>query len=196
MGIPNPADPIRKRSQVQNIKRLLKDEGKIIEHLLFAIGVNSGLRVGDLLKLQVSDLWDEDGNPRKEFSMRTQKTGSLAYVQINQAIIEVMNQASNVINIYNPDAYLFALRKNPLKRETVSRMVKRWCKQVGIDSGNYSAHSLRKTFAFHMWTQHGKTFDALAIVSKALGHKSTGTTMDYLGIRRAQVAEWQNDLNL
>lgn len=33
-------------------------------------------------------------------------------------------------------------------------------------------------------------------IDKALGHKSTGDTMDYLGIRREQLEDLQVDLNL
>ena len=57
---------------------------------------------------------------------------------------------------------------------------KRWCHDVGLDEGNYSAHSLRKTFAYQLWVEQGKTDEGLIIVSKALGHKNTGTTMDHL----------------
>ncbi len=89
------------------------------------------------------------------------------------------------------DAPLF-----PMHRRTASRWVKAWCHAVGIDRGTYSAHSLRKTFAYQHWLEQGKTDEALVIVSKALGHKNTGTTMDYLGIRRQRIREWQMELSL
>jgi integrase len=89
------------------------------------------------------------------------------------------------------DAILF-----PITRRTATRWVKRWCLSAGIDQGNYSAHSLRKTFAYHLWVSKGKDFEALVVVSKALGHHSTGVTLDYLGIRREQIAQAQLSLNL
>jgi len=48
----------------------------------------------------------------------------------------------------------------------------------------------------HTTSGKNKAFEALAIVSKALGHQNTGTTMDSLGIRRKQIAKWQIKLNL
>ena len=125
------------------------------------------------------------------FSSCAQKTGSLAITQINAAILEAMCFAAPVVPLHDLDAPLF-----PVHRRTASRWVKRWCHQVGIDRGTYSAHSLRKTFAYQHWLERDKTDEALVIVSKALGHKSTGTTMDYLGIRRQQIREWQMELSL
>lgn len=191
MPIPKPADPIRDRRHIRAIKALLKADDKHLPYLLFTVAINSGLRVSDLLQLHIGDLWTEEGTPRSQFSTRAQKTGSLAVTQINQAIKDAMNSAAQDISVQDSDALLF-----PMTRKTVSQWVKQWCHQVGIDHGHYSAHSLRKTFAYHLWGEQGKTFEALVIVSKALGHQSTGTTMDYLGIRREQIAKWQTKLNL
>lgn len=170
---------------------MLKADQKPLEYLFFTVGINSGLRVGDMLTLTIGDLWELEGKPRKEFSMRAQKTGSLAITQINPAIQEAMSFASTQVPLHDLDAPLF-----PFHRRTASRWVKTWCKAAGIDRGTYSAHSLRKTFAYQHWLEQNKTDEALVIVSKALGHKSTGTTMDYLGIRRQQIREWQMELSL
>jgi integrase len=187
----NPTDPIRDRRHIRAIKSTLKAEKKAVQYLLFTLGINSGLRVGDLLKLHVDDLWKSDGVPRKEFSRRAQKNKALAITQINDAILEAMRFSESSIPTYDLDAPLF-----DVSRQMVGRWVKQWCHDVGIDRGNYSAHTLRKTFAYQLWTEQGRSFEALVVVSKALGHQSTGTTLDYLGIRREQIAKWQKTLNL
>jgi len=193
MPIPNPADPIRDRRHISSIKNNLKATNKAREYLLFTLAINSGLRVGDLLSLKIRDLWTLEGKPRKQFSTRAQKTGSLAITQINNAIQEAMQFAveQRAVPIHELDAPVFSV-----SRQMVSRWVKKWCNAVGMDRGNFSAHSLRKTFAYQLWLEQGKSDEALVVVSKALGHKSTGTTMDYLGIRREQIAKWQTKLNL
>jgi integrase len=191
MPTPKPADPIRDRRHIRAIKDHLKARDKRVELLLFTIAINSGLRVEDLLQLKIGDIWDLDGKPTAEFSIRAQKTGALAVTQINQAIQTAMNFAKPALPINDLDQPLFATH-----RRSVSRWVKQWAHAVGIDTGNYSAHSLRKTFAYQLWLEQGKTDEALVIVSKALGHKNTGVTMDYIGIRREQIAEWQSELNL
>lgn len=105
--------------------------------------------------------------------------------------VSALTLAAPVVPTYEPDAPQFAV-----SRQQATRWVKRWCHDVGIDRGNYSAHSLRKIFAYQLWSLRGRTFEALVVVSKALGHKSMGTTLDYLGVRREQIAEWQSNLNL
>lgn len=191
MPIPIPADPIRDVRHIRQIKNLLKAADKRVEFLYFTISVNSGLRVGDMLSLTVDDLWDAGSIPRKEFAKHTEKTGAFIITQINRTIGEAMRFAAPVLPLHDPDALLF-----PITRQTVSNWVKRWCHEVGIDQGNYSAHTTRKTCAYQLWAKQGKTFEALLVVSKALGHKNVDDTITYLGISREMIQEWQGELNL
>ena len=48
-------DPIRDRKQLENMKRYLKVHN-LRDWLLFVLGINSGLRVSDLLALQIEDV--------------------------------------------------------------------------------------------------------------------------------------------
>ena len=64
-------DPIRSQKQIDNMKRFLK-ERKLRDWLLFTIGINSGLRISDLLQLTVEDVKGKD-----RISIREQKTGKL-----------------------------------------------------------------------------------------------------------------------
>lgn len=134
--IPKPADPIRDRRHIKAIKSMLKADEERVKYLFFTVGINSGLRVSDLLDLRVGDLWTPEGEPRREFSTRAQKTGSLAITQINQAVREAMTFAEPDVPTYDPDAILFQV-----SRQMVSRWVKKWAHQVGIDRGTYSAYS-------------------------------------------------------
>src|SRR3990172_6636700 len=47
-------DPIRRLEDIKAIKSILSDKPRDL--LLFAMGVNSGLRAGDLLRLKVKDV--------------------------------------------------------------------------------------------------------------------------------------------
>ena len=51
-------DPIRRFEDVQTIKKMLGRSPRDL--LLFTIGVNNGLRVGDLLNLKVKDVKPEE----------------------------------------------------------------------------------------------------------------------------------------
>jgi len=84
----------------------------------------------------------------------------------------------------------------PISERTVNRWLKRWCCQTGLGAGNYSAHTLRKTFAYQLWALNGKTTEALAFVQGKLGHKTPGATLDYLGIGRADLRDMRSDVAL
>jgi len=196
--IATPADPIRDRSKISLIKEMLKGRGKKEQYLLFVIGVNSGLRAGDILQLTYDDLYNKDGSIKKQFAKHTQKNtskkrkhGSRVIVQINKSIQEALRFAHEGLDVTD----ILTRRLFLIHSRTLTRWVKRWCHDVGLE-GNYSTHTLRKTFAYHLWDRQGRSDEALVIVSKALGHRHTGTTMDYLGIRRETIEDLQVELNL
>ncbi|WP_435050725.1 hypothetical protein [Desulfonatronospira thiodismutans] len=47
-------EPIRRLEDIKAIKKLLKDSPRDL--LLFTMGINNGLRIGDLLRLKVEDV--------------------------------------------------------------------------------------------------------------------------------------------
>lgn len=47
-------EPIRSLEDIRAIKKLLSDKPR--DYLLFTMGINNGLRIGDLLKLKVRDV--------------------------------------------------------------------------------------------------------------------------------------------
>ena len=53
-------DPIRDLRKVTQIKNTLKGANKIRDLVLFHLGINSALRLSDLLRIQVQDVFDED----------------------------------------------------------------------------------------------------------------------------------------
>ena len=189
--IPSPADPIKDRRFIRSIKAILKDEHKFDEYLLFTLAINSGLRVSDLTQLTVGDLWTNEGKPRRKGRVKTEKTGAWADFQINEAIKGAMALYQKVHERREENERVF-----PVTTRTVTRWVKRWCEVVGLEAGSYSAHSLRKTYAYQLWSLNGKTYEALTVVQKTLNHKTPGTTLDYLGISREQIEAMQASLNL
>ena len=62
-------EPIRNKKQIDAMKKYLKGQN-MRDYLLFVLGINSGLRISDLLKLKVEEVLDRD-----RISIREQKTG-------------------------------------------------------------------------------------------------------------------------
>jgi integrase len=86
------------------------------------------------------------------------------------------------------DHYLFKSRKGknyPLTTYAVTMMVQRWCDEINL-SGNYGAHTLRKTWCYHQRKTFGVSWELLA---KRLNHSSPSITRRYLGVQEEEVEE-------
>ena len=53
-------DPIKDIESINSIKEILKKKSQR-DVLLFVFGINTGIRVSDLLSLKVEDIWDGEG---------------------------------------------------------------------------------------------------------------------------------------
>lgn len=52
-------EPIRDKGKIERVKRILKENGSR-DYLLFLLGINSGLRISDILNLKVCDVKDKE----------------------------------------------------------------------------------------------------------------------------------------
>jgi integrase len=64
---------IRDRKKLAQIKNLLRGQRRFRDLLLFVVGINTALRVSDLLSLRISDFVDEAGglNPASGSARRS-----------------------------------------------------------------------------------------------------------------------------
>ena len=65
--------PIRDKKKIETMKKILKARN-VRDYCLFTLGINSGLRISDLLQLDVKDVVDENGKIRDRISLREKKT--------------------------------------------------------------------------------------------------------------------------
>ena len=108
---------------IKSIKKLLTDVPR--DRLLFILGVNSGLRVQDLLTLKVSDLDGRKVGDR--IAIRKLKTGKDNVLVVNQEILAAFKDYT-VTTAPEAGHYLFRSRKGrnyPLTTYAVTGMVKR-----------------------------------------------------------------------
>ena len=172
--------PIQNTKDIQAIKSLLSDRPRDL--LLFTLGINNGIRTGDLLKLKVSDL--KDLKPGDSIQIRESKTKKTNTLVINKEVHKALRHFLNTQNP-NDDEYLFKSRQRnqALTVMVVNRMIKSWCKSINLP-GNYGAHTLRKTFGYIQRTKFGVGFEVLC---RRFNHSSPAITMRYLGITDQEV---------
>jgi integrase len=81
----NFVEPIRSTKKIAQIKNLLRGQGRFRDLLLFVVGINTALRISDLLPLKIGNFLDEDGNIRRRFWIRERKRGKRHEVVINNS---------------------------------------------------------------------------------------------------------------
>ncbi len=181
-GVPKTVEPIRKKKDIKSISTLLKDKPR--DHLLFTMGINNGLRTGDLLKLKVKDVIHL--KPGESIQIIENKTKKRNILMINKIVHKSLQ---NYLQKTKPDedAFLFNGRKGsaPITIPSINRLIKSWTSDINLP-GKYGAHSLRKTFGYIQRMEYGTSYEVLC---KRYQHSSPAITVRYLGIQDKEVDE-------
>ncbi|WP_027178894.1 tyrosine-type recombinase/integrase [Maridesulfovibrio bastinii] len=176
-------EPFTNLKDIRNVKRLLRTKPRDL--LLWVMGINSGLRVQDLLSLRIEDLKDKKVGDR--IAVREKKTNKENVIVINK---EIASCFKFYMDKFEPDDnhFLFRSRKGinyPITTYRVTGLVKEWASSLNIQ-GNYGAHSLRKTFCYVQRVHYGTPWEVLC---QRLRHSSPSITRRYLGIQNEEVEE-------
>ena len=152
-------DPFIETRTLRSIKRLLADSPR--DKLLFVMGINSGLRVQDLLALRVAAVRGLKLGDR--ISIQEKKTGKPNVLIANKEILSALEEYLAVAPTEDRH-YLFKSRKtanSPLTTLTVTKKVKAWAAAINL-KGNFGAHTLRKTWTYHQRREFGVSWEVLA----------------------------------
>jgi len=190
MAFNTEVEPIRNIKDVQKIKQYLYGKDSKRDYCIFVVGVNVGLRAGDLLSLKVADV--SDGNKIfDEVTIKEQKTGKIKTFTLNKSAKEAIYEYLQTSGI-EPDGYLFKSRKaEHLGVRPLHHIVKSTLRELNI-KGNFGTHSLRKTMAFHRYN-NGVPLETL---QKMLNHSSSAITLRYIGITKEVITDCYNAVNL
>ncbi len=187
-------EPIRDVEKIEAIKAHLRDRN-LRDEALFVLGINSALRIGDLLSLKVGDVVDGKGNILDATRIQEQKTGKTKLFPLNRSARETLEMYLQTRRDLSSDAPLFPSPRHgglsPLSRWSARRMLHEAGKAVGLS--RIGTHSLRKTFGYHVYK---KTGGNLGLVQKLLNHSSSDNTLRYIGIDRDEMNATYLNLNL
>lgn len=191
-----PAKPITSTSKVLDIQDYLKYKS-YRNYVLFLIGVTTGYRAGDLVKLKVRDI--KEALRRKEFTIyEGKKMNSKNIREKNRRprTVELIPELAKILKEYIKDKkdyeYIFPSRKGtnkPIGVQAVSNILK--------EAGNYfglydiTAHSMRKTYAYKIYIESDKDIVA---VKELLGHRSIEETKLYIGLDREKYHQYSKSL--
>ncbi len=194
----NFVEPIRDRKKISQIKNLLRGQRRYRDLLLLVVGINSALRISDLLQLRIGHFIEDHKRVRQRFWIKEQKRNKRHEVIINRSIREALGEYLKAYHSVTeePNNFVFFNTKTngysaPIKRGQAWKFIVSICKEVGL-RGNYGTHSLRKTWGYHA-RMNGVD---LALIMHKLNHESIAYTKRYLGITDDELLEVSQRLNL
>ncbi len=167
----NHVQPIRDLEKLELIKEYLKEQNER-DYIMFMVGVNTGLRISDILKLKVRDVNSE------YISMREQKTKKQKRIIITSALRRVLK---SYIADKDEDDYLVKSRKGknkPIGRSRAYKILNEVAKKAKLTE--IGTHTLRKTFGYHFYQQ---TKD-VAMLQELFNHHSPKVTLRYIGVNQ------------
>ncbi|MGG3448645.1 site-specific integrase [Domibacillus aminovorans] len=167
----NFVQPIRETEKIEDVKEYFKEESER-NYLLFLMGINTGLRISDILKLRVSDVRDH------HIILREQKTGKQKWIRITPALRREIN---NYIGSKDDVEYLFKSRQGknkPIGRSMAYKILQRAASEFRLK--DIGTHTLRKTFGYHFYQQ---TKD-VAMLQEIFNHSSPDITLRYIGVNQ------------
>ncbi len=182
--------PIRDLKKIETIKKLLKQQN-LRDYCLFVVGINSGLRISDLLKLQVSDVID--GNKLKDrIRLREKKTNKFKDFPLSDKSKSALKEYLKTRE-YNENEPLFISRKSKgfLLRQQAYKIINNVAKEVGIKE-KIGTHTLRKTFGYHAYNNG---YD-ITLIQKLFNHSSPSVTLRYIGITQDELDDVYLNLDL
>jgi integrase len=167
--------PIRDPRKIEAIKQYLKARCER-DYILFMIGINTGLRISDILPLRVGQV------KGSHIHIIEKKTGKEKRIKINKIL---RNDLDAYIAGKHDYEYLFRSRnkkhisgrkEEPITSSQAYKILNGVARRFGIEE--IGTHSLRKTFGYHFYL---RTKD-IALLMDLFNHTEQKVTLRYIGI--------------
>jgi len=184
--------PLKDKKQIDMVKLYLKSKSTR-NYLMFILGLSSALRISDVLKLGVSDIFDGK-NPKEFIDVKEKKTGKskrfATSPNLKKAIKEFVKEYQP-----NQDEYVFSSRKGdnkPITRQRAVQILTQALDMCGLSDINFGTHGMRKTFAYHCW----KSGTDITYLMRILNHSSPKEVLRYISVEQEELDDIYVNLNL
>lgn len=176
--------PIKDKEELNMLKDFYQTKEKNPRNnALIHIGINTALRISDLLQLKWKDIYDFSRNAfRSHIVLTEQKTKKETVIAVNKNALAAFRQYMESLENIQPEDYVFPGRygaSRPLSRSQAFRVIIHAAESLRLEKG-VSCHSMRKTFGYHAY----KAGISPAVLMEIFNHSSYDITRRYLGIEQ------------
>lgn len=194
-------EPIRSMDELDQFRLVMKSKSKNATRpsvtknwdrnlMIFNLGCNTGLRIGDIIKLKVADV------AKGVIDIREQKTSKENVVVMNT---KIQKELKKFIAKYDLEdwQYLFRSQKKkngqelPITRERGWQFLKEVERELKLPY-RVGTHTMRKTFGFHYYQ---KTKDAVTLM-EMFNHSDISVTLRYIGVTQHMVNKAREGFSL
>lgn len=174
--------PIKDREALNEMKSYYLKKGEYRNHALIILGLNTALRISDILKLRWGDVYNfQKGYFREHIYLTEKKTGKESIIALNPSVISALRL---IVDKGHEQDFIFIGRNHtglPISRSQAYRIIKEAAVAVGLEE-HISCHSLRKTFGYFAWKQGVSPVMLMNIYN----HSSFQITKRYLCIEQEE----------
>lgn len=180
--------PITDPNLIQDIADYLKKQNHR-DYVLFCMGIYTGLRIADILKLQVRHV-----KGQSHLRMREGKTQKRKIVKISPQLSKILEDYVKNKEEYE---YLFKSRmrgrtgaNKPISRERAYSILRCAAKEFGLK--HIGCHSMRKTFGYWMYSNSKGN---IALLMDLFNHSKEEITLRYIGLNQQNKDKAIDDLD-
>ena len=193
-------NPLYCKEDVQSLCAKVCDNARyawqgVRNRMLIVLGICTGLRVSDLVRLRLGDIVCTDGTFRLGLDTVMKKTHGVVHVNFNkvcyQAVLDWLRSiGKNPEHLCVSDLDMWLANKDKAGTAAVAedrlyRVIKRAAADAGIPY-NVGSHTMRKTFS-RIWYENNKSNpNAIYVLQKMLGHKSIESTLHYICVAKEE----------
>lgn len=185
---------LRSRTEINRLKQYFIQKGQIRNYVMITMGLNTSIRISDLLNLTWEDVYLFPMNQYREYiSLFEKTTEKHTLIPLNKEVIKALDNLRAKEKI-NATDYIFKSRvgKNrPIGRTQAFRIIKQASEELNLE-GIISCHSLRKTFGYQAWKQGLP----LAVIMEIYNHSALEIIKRRLSIAQDEKDEVFMALNL
>lgn len=166
----NYVNAIKNKEDIDRMKKTLINKC-FRDYLMFIIGINTGLKVCDLLNLKFRDVMN-NGNIKNQIILHGKE------YPITKSMSRDLYIYYERLDIEDESRFLFekGIGKDPIGRSHAYRILNNVAAEVGLKE-KVGMHTLRKTYGYHYY----KEFRDIRYLQNLFNHSAPSITLKYIG---------------
>jgi site-specific recombinase XerD len=157
------------------VAQLFKADLSLKERCVVGLLYGCGMRISEVCNLKITDI----DSANKRIKVEQGKGGKDRFTLLPPTLLEQLRQY--FVAAGKPKEYLFTSTqtKRAMHVRSMQVEVNKAMTKAGFESGRFTAHTLRHSFATHMLNQGNN----IHVIKTLLGHSKLETTMIYLHLQ-------------